>query len=75
MNWRIVIRMEDREDTFEIEALKRYEAIVKAVSQFLTRYSLPGRPYHYIYGKNKNLMEIETKCEIDARVGGRVGYD
>ncbi len=74
ITWIVVIKFETTESRYEVPADRYYAAKIKGVAMFLEEHRLEGRPYQYVTGTRKDLLEIEVKAGIDHRSGAKVSY-
>jgi len=61
-------------EEYEKESDKPYGAKAQAVNDFLVKYQMPGRPYIYLMGDKKNLLEVSCRGKEDRRHLPRVEY-
>jgi len=74
MEWIVTVRLADLEGQFPVEATTSYSAKAKALSRFLREYGIPGRPYEFLSGEKRHLVELNCKSEEDRRTIPRVSY-
>ena len=68
MLWDVTVRMDGTSDTFEsLEDIRYHGAKAKAVKLFIDKHGLPGRPYEYIAGIRRGVLEISVKAQEDLR--------
>jgi len=67
--WDVTIRKGKDEEVYpNIIAKGRYNAAMLALSNFLRKYNLEGRPYEYWSGNKRAMgLTIQTKNHEDAR--------
>ena len=72
--WTVYVKMEGVEGEYEVAAFKGYDARITGLAKFLEEQNIPGRPYEYLWGKKRGLIEVRLRKHGDKRRLPRVTY-
>jgi hypothetical protein len=74
VDWDVQIKQDRHTKSYKISASKSYRARAEAIDKFINEFHLPGRPYEYISGDRKGVLEVSVRCDVDSRAQNRVDY-
>ena len=71
MDWEVTVALNSHSKTYSISADKYYQAKVTGLANYMSEFSIPGRPYTFLHSK-KGLLNISVKCLVDSRTVSKV---